>query len=112
MPIFIFRNEENAAFAKIAELHDLVKMGLTHLVSANSESGFKQCLPLAYDQDSRKRTIFAHVFARVNGQGAALNPKDKSILKARFQALYEHVRGPDVSGLTHGIFLNLDFLFS
>ncbi len=36
-----------------------------NLVGANSESGFKQCLPLAYNRDNRKRTIFAHVFARV-----------------------------------------------
>lgn len=64
-------------------------MGLTHLVSANSESGFKQCLPLAYNQDIRKRTIFAHVFARVIGQGTVFNAKDKSVLKARFQSLYE-----------------------
>lgn len=72
---------------KTAELHDLVIMGLTHLVGANSESGFKQCLPLAYDQDNRKRTIFAHVFARVIGQGTVFHAKDRSVLKARFQAL-------------------------
>jgi neurofibromin 1 len=75
--------------SKSAELHDLVIIGLTHLVSANIESGFKQCQPLAYDQDSRKRTIFAHVFARVIGQGTVFNAKDKSVLKARFQGLYE-----------------------
>ena len=107
---------------KVAELHDLVIMGLTHLVSANSESGFKQCLSLAYNQDTRKRTIFAHVFARVISQGTVFNAKDKSVLKARFQGLYEvsddtfpqdlfspypHqlVRGPDVSRLAYGLLL-------
>ena len=70
-------------------MYDLVIMGLAHLVNANSESGFKQCLPLAYDQNNQKRIIFAHVFARVIGQGTVFNPKDKSVLKARFQSLYE-----------------------
>ncbi|KAF5334397.1 hypothetical protein D9611_013526 [Ephemerocybe angulata] len=60
-----------------AELRELVITGLTHLVSANSESGFKQCLHLAYDQDSRKRTIFAHVFARVIGEGTTFDLPEK-----------------------------------
>lgn len=72
---------------KEAELRELVITGLTHLVSANSESGFKQCLPLAYDQDNRKRTIFANVFARVIGQGTVFDPEDKSMTKARHMAL-------------------------
>lgn len=72
---------------KEAELRELVITGLTHLVGANSESGFKQCLPLAYDQDTRKRTIFANVFARVIGQGTVFDPEDKSITKARHMAL-------------------------
>lgn len=79
---------------KAAELHDLVITGLTYLVSANSESGFKQCLPLAYDQDHRKRTIFAHVFARVIGQGTVFTAKDKSILKPRFQELCDVSEAP------------------
>ena len=74
---------------KEAELRDLVITGLAHLVSANSESGFKQCLPLAYDPDARKRTIFAHVFARVIGQGTVFDPEDKSVTKARNAALCE-----------------------
>ena len=74
---------------KEAELHELVITGLTHLVSANSESGFKQCLPLAYDLDNRKRTIFAHVFARVIGQGTVFDPEDKTAVKSRHAALCE-----------------------
>ena len=61
--------------------------GLTHLVSANSESGFKQCLHLAYDQDPRKRTIFAHVFARVIGEGTSFDIPEKAPVenkRARF----------------------------
>lgn len=60
------------------ELRELVITGLSHLVSANTESGFKQCLPLAYDEDNRKRTIFAHVFARVLSQGTKFDPEDRS----------------------------------
>ena len=61
------------------------------MVAANSECGFKQCLPLAYDQDTRKRMIFAHVFARVIGQGTVFDPEDKSltITKARHASLCE-----------------------
>ncbi|KAF8165773.1 hypothetical protein B0H34DRAFT_794124 [Crassisporium funariophilum] len=81
---------------KEAELRELVITGLTHLVSANSESGFKQCLPLAYDQDNRKRTIFAHVFARVIGQGTVFDPEDKTLTKARHTSLCELVRGSDM----------------
>ncbi|KAF8883153.1 hypothetical protein CPB84DRAFT_1817082 [Gymnopilus junonius] len=76
---------------KEAELHELVITGLTHLVSANSESGFKQCFPLAYDQNNRKRSIFAHVFARVIGQGTVFDPADKSATKSRHTALCEMI---------------------
>jgi neurofibromin 1 len=62
---------------KEAELRELVITGLTHLVSSNSESGFKQCLHLAYDPDPRKRTIFAHVFARVIGEGTSFDIPEK-----------------------------------
>lgn len=72
-----------------AELRELVITGLAHLVSANTESGFKQCLPLAYDQDNRKRTIFAHVFARVIGQGTKFDPEDRSATVARHTRLCE-----------------------
>jgi hypothetical protein len=72
-----------------AELRELVITGLSHLVIANTESGFKQCLPLAYDQDSRKRAIFANVFARVLGQGAKFDPEDRSVTLARQARLRE-----------------------
>jgi hypothetical protein len=71
------------------ELRELVITGLAHLVSANTESGFKQCLPLAYDKDSRKRTIFAHVFARVLSQGTKFDPEDRSASLVRHNRLSE-----------------------
>jgi len=74
---------------KESELRELVITGLAHLVTANSESGFKQCLPLAYDQDTRKRMIFAYVFARVIGQGTVFDPEETSLTKARHTALCE-----------------------
>lgn len=74
---------------KEAELRELVITGLTSLVSANSESGFKQCLPLAYDPDNRKRIIFARVFARVIGQGTVFDPEDNTPTKARHVSLCE-----------------------
>ncbi|KDR84288.1 hypothetical protein GALMADRAFT_87191 [Galerina marginata CBS 339.88] len=89
-------HQKMRASQKEAELRELIITGLTHLVSANSESGFKQCLPLAYDPDSRKRTIFAHVFARVIGQGTVFDPEDKTVTKARHVSLCELVRGSDM----------------
>jgi hypothetical protein len=75
-----------------AELRELVITGLAHLVSANTESGFKQCLPLAYDQDNRKRSIFAHVFARVLSQGTKFDPEDRSTTLVRHTRLSEVCR--------------------
>ncbi|KAG6854444.1 hypothetical protein C0991_006523 [Blastosporella zonata] len=74
---------------KEAEIRELVITGLSHLVSANTESGFKQCLPLAYDEDNRKRAIFAHVFARVIGQGTTFEPEDRSAFSERNNRLCE-----------------------
>ncbi|KAF8872759.1 hypothetical protein BD779DRAFT_1679537 [Infundibulicybe gibba] len=79
--------------ARRAEIRELVITGLAYLVSANTESGFKHCLPLAYDPDNSKRTIFAHVFARVIGQGTKFDPEDRSTTVARHTRLCELVRG-------------------
>jgi neurofibromin 1 len=72
-----------------AELRELVVTGLSHLVSANTETGFKQCLPLAYHEDNLKRTIFAHVFARVIGQGTKFDPEDRSVSLGKHNRLIE-----------------------
>ncbi|KAL0576959.1 Ras GTPase activating protein ira2 [Marasmius crinis-equi] len=79
------------------EVRELVIAGLSHLVSANTESGFKQCLPLAYHEDNRKRTIFAHVFARVIGQGTKFDPEDRSPSMTRQSRLAELVKESDLS---------------
>jgi neurofibromin 1 len=67
----------------------LVITGLSHLVAANSEHGFKQCLPLAYDLDPRKRAIFANVFARVIGQGTKFDVEDRATSPGRNNRLAE-----------------------
>ncbi|KAF5369620.1 hypothetical protein D9757_010458 [Collybiopsis confluens] len=79
------------------ELRELVITGLSHLVSANTESGFKQCLPLAYDEDNRKRTIFAHVFARVLSQGTKFDPEDRSGPSTGQHRLAELVKESDMT---------------
>ncbi|KAG6896188.1 hypothetical protein C0992_009811 [Termitomyces sp. T32_za158] len=83
--------------SKEADVRELVITGLAHLVSANTESGFKQCLPLAYDEDNRKRAIFAHVFARVIGQGTTFEPEDRSAFNDRNNRLRELVKGSDMA---------------
>jgi len=75
------------ASQKEAESRELVITGLAHLVSANSENGFRQCLPLAYDSDNRRRSIFAHVFSRVIGQGTVFDQPEKLDGKPRQSAL-------------------------
>uniref|UniRef100_A0A0W0FVQ0 Ras-GAP domain-containing protein n=1 Tax=Moniliophthora roreri TaxID=221103 RepID=A0A0W0FVQ0_MONRR len=79
------------------EVRELVITGLAHLVSANTESGFKQCLPLAYHEDNRKRTIFAHVFARVISQGTKFDPEDRSPTTSRQSRLGDLVKESDLS---------------
>ncbi|KAF8806096.1 hypothetical protein BYT27DRAFT_7141632 [Phlegmacium glaucopus] len=81
---------------KESELRELVITGLAHLVTANSESGFKQCLPLAYGRDARNRVIFALVFARVIGQGTVFDSEETLLTKARHTSLCELVRGSDM----------------
>jgi neurofibromin 1 len=71
------------------EVRELVITGLANLVGANSEIGFKQCLPLAYDQDKRKREIFAHVFSRVIGQGTKFTAEERSVTQSRNARLIE-----------------------
>jgi hypothetical protein len=74
---------------RMAELRDLVVTGLSHLVRANPLSGFKQCLHLAYDVDPQKRVIFAHVFARVLGQGTRFDHQNNSPAALRQARLRE-----------------------
>lgn len=61
---------------KDPEQRELIIQGLASLVSANTEFGVKHCLPMAYDSDSLKQTIFTHVFARVLGKGIKLSPRE------------------------------------
>ncbi|KAJ3987640.1 hypothetical protein F5890DRAFT_1563214 [Lentinula detonsa] len=79
------------------EVRDLVITGLSHLVSSNTESGFKQCLPLAYNEDNRKRTIFAHVFARILSQGTKFDPEDRTGPSSGQNRLAELVKESDMT---------------
>lgn len=61
---------------KDADLREVVINGLASLISANTEIGVKQCLPLTDDPDPAQRTIFAHVFARVVAKGIQFDPQE------------------------------------
>ncbi|KAF7352222.1 hypothetical protein MVEN_01185600 [Mycena venus] len=89
-------SKKNRVAQREAELRELVITGLSHLVAANSEHGFKQCLPLAYDPDPKKRAIFAIVFARVIGQGTKFDVEDRSTNPGRNNRLAELVKGSDM----------------
>ncbi|KAJ6515229.1 hypothetical protein C8R45DRAFT_1049017 [Mycena sanguinolenta] len=84
-------SKRNQVAQREAELRELVITGLSHLVAANSEHGFKQCLPLAYDSDPKKRAIFANVFARVIGQGTKFDVEERSTNPGRNNRLAEMV---------------------
>ncbi|KAJ7094350.1 hypothetical protein C8R44DRAFT_384405 [Mycena epipterygia] len=88
--------KKNRVAQREAELRELVITGLSHLVGSNPEHGFKQCLPLAYDPDHRKRGIFANVFARVIGQGTKFDVEDRSTNPGRNNRLSELVKGSDM----------------
>ncbi|CAK5277391.1 unnamed protein product [Mycena citricolor] len=90
-------SKRNRFAQREAELRELVITGLAHLVGSNSEHGFKQCLPLAYGGDSKKREIFANVFARVIGQGTRLDVEDRTIKPGRHGKLAELVKGSDMA---------------
>ncbi|KAF7329572.1 Ras-GAP domain-containing protein [Mycena kentingensis (nom. inval.)] len=79
-----------------AEIRELVITGLTHMVSANSEHGFKQCMPLAYGADLKKRAIFAHVFARVISQGTKFEVEAAPTATNRHSRLLELVKGSNM----------------
>ncbi|KAA1466679.1 hypothetical protein DENSPDRAFT_831556 [Dentipellis sp. KUC8613] len=80
-----------------SEVRELVVEGLSRLISANTESGVKHSLALAYDDSIGKRIIFAQVFARVMGQGANFGTEDHSTTLSAQARLFELVRGPDVT---------------
>ncbi|KAI0065862.1 hypothetical protein BV25DRAFT_1988944 [Artomyces pyxidatus] len=89
-------SQQPARSEKQAKLQELVIEALSRLISANTESGVKHSLAMAYDADLRQRLIFAHVFARVMGQGAKFDPPDHSNLSGRSR-LCELVKGPDIT---------------
>ncbi|KAJ7181585.1 hypothetical protein C8R43DRAFT_1229418 [Mycena crocata] len=88
--------KKNRVAQREAELRELCITGLAHLVGSNSEHGFKQCLPLAYDPDNKKRGIFANVFARVIGQGTKFDLEDRSPNPGRHNRLSELVKGSNM----------------
>ncbi|KAJ7458402.1 hypothetical protein B0H11DRAFT_187286 [Mycena galericulata] len=89
-------SHKSRAAQREAELRELIITGLSHLVGSNSEHGFKQCLPLAYDPDNRKRGIFANVFARVIGQGTKFDVEERVAIPGRHNRLSELVKGSDM----------------
>lgn len=62
--------------AKDTDLRELIINGLASLISANTEVGIKQCLPMTYDADPAQRVVFAHVFARVVAKGIRFDPQE------------------------------------
>ncbi|KAI0080777.1 hypothetical protein K474DRAFT_1717515 [Panus rudis PR-1116 ss-1] len=79
------------------EFRDLTIQGLAELISANTDFGIKHCLPLAYDQDIIKQTVFTHAFAQVLQQGIKLDPRESTGGSSKQSKLAELMKGPDPS---------------
>ncbi|KDQ64130.1 hypothetical protein JAAARDRAFT_118551 [Jaapia argillacea MUCL 33604] len=82
-------SQRTRASRRDSELRELVVTGLAHLVISNTESSFKHCLPLAYDDDFRKRAIFANVFSRVLSQGTKFDSASATAIATRRSRLCE-----------------------
>ncbi|TFK46902.1 hypothetical protein OE88DRAFT_1666689 [Heliocybe sulcata] len=90
-------SQRSRAYHRDVELRELVVQGLSNLISSNTESSLKHCIPLAYHRDYRKRAIFARVFARVLGQGTKLEFESNNISAApRKSRLCELVKSSEV----------------
>lgn len=63
--------------------------GLASLITANTEIGVKQCLPLTDDADPAQRIVFAHVFARVVAKGIQFEPHEAQSSVAKQSKLCE-----------------------
>ncbi|KZT29450.1 hypothetical protein NEOLEDRAFT_1128208 [Neolentinus lepideus HHB14362 ss-1] len=89
-------SQRSRAYHREVELRELVVQGLANLISSNTESSLKHCIPLAYHKDFRKRSIFARVFARVLGQGTKLDFDNNTTAAPRKSRLCELVKGSEV----------------
>ncbi|KAI5118442.1 hypothetical protein M0805_000576 [Coniferiporia weirii] len=78
-------------------LRDLVISGLAHLLSMNTDIGLKHFLPLGYDPDPAKRTIFCRVISRVMDLGGRLETHNDSMVGGRRTRIGELVKGCDMT---------------
>ncbi|KAH8118768.1 hypothetical protein DFH11DRAFT_1839273 [Phellopilus nigrolimitatus] len=80
-----------------AGLRDIVISGLAHLLSTNTDIGLKHFLPLGYDSDSAKRTIFCRVITCVMDLGGRLETQNDFMVGGRRTRIGELVKGCDMS---------------
>ncbi|TDL29911.1 hypothetical protein BD410DRAFT_780416, partial [Rickenella mellea] len=82
---------------RVAEMRELVITGLTHLLSSNTDVGFKHCLQLGYDADPIRRLVFCHVIARVLWLGGKFDVVNHPTMLVRRSRLCELVKGSDMT---------------
>jgi hypothetical protein len=63
--------------------------GIAHLVNANTDIGFKQCIAFGFDDDPRIRAIFMEVFSRVLKRGTRFDTRDTLKLGSEVTRLCE-----------------------
>lgn len=78
------------------DLRELVTMGITHLVRANPEVGFRYGINMAYDKDPETRTMFARIGARALERGVRLGDQENPSTSVRRNRFCELVRDSDM----------------
>jgi hypothetical protein len=58
-------------------------MGVTHLVRAHPDVGFRHGIYMAYDPDPDTRTMFARIGARALQRGMKLDEQEQTATNAR-----------------------------
>ncbi|KAI0686496.1 hypothetical protein BC835DRAFT_1523052 [Cytidiella melzeri] len=82
---------------KDADMREIIINGMASLISANTEIGVKQCLPMTDDADPAQCIIFVHVFARVVAKGIQFEPQEVPASVSKHSKLCELIKGADVS---------------
>ncbi|KAI0340881.1 hypothetical protein BDW22DRAFT_1485833 [Trametopsis cervina] len=80
---------------KETDFREMIINGMAALITANTEIGVKQCLPMTDVADPAQRIIFAHVFARVVAKGIQFEPQVIQNSAAKHSKLTELIKGAD-----------------
>ena len=73
----------------LGPLRDAAVLAMSHLLSANIESGLKYSLSMGYDEDPKTRTAFMHVLTNILNQGTEFNELAADAIQERYAKLID-----------------------